>query len=55
MGATNTMKYIAENGDDWIVELDIQLKSIREAAQTLIDLIDSDLADFAPKEMEEED
>ncbi len=44
------MRYLSENDDDWNVELDIKMEKIRDAAQALVDLIDTDLADFIPKE-----
>lgn len=44
------MRYLAANNDDWTIELNIKMEKIRDAAQALVDLIDSDLADFIPKE-----
>ena len=44
------MRYLAPNDDDWNVELEIKMEKIRDAAQALVDLIDTDLADFIPKE-----
>ncbi len=44
------MRYLAANDDDWTIELNIKMEKIRDAAQALVDLIDSDLTEFMPKE-----
>ena len=44
------MRHLSPNNEDWNVELEIKMEKIRDAAQALVDLIDTDLADFIPKE-----